>query len=147
MLVGGQKLLFIRFAYLLCNCFLISSGNIKMSSWLLLDQRRLLLCKQASILKQFWRFWTNYSRILKISSKSFRNAFILSLQPNPIYNYAYQVSDDNVQTYIAHQEDRNGENVKGQYRWVNKEYFNHFEARSHSRMSRERLDTCTYLPT
>lgn len=38
--------------------------------------------------------------------------------PNPQYKYAYQVSDDALQTYIAHEENRDGENVSGQYSYV-----------------------------
>lgn len=34
------------------------------------------------------------------------------------YTYAYQISDDNAQTYIAHKEDRDGADVTGQYSYV-----------------------------
>ena len=37
---------------------------------------------------------------------------------NPVYNYAYQVSDDTEQTYIAHQEARDGADVTGEYSYV-----------------------------
>jgi hypothetical protein len=39
------------------------------------------------------------------------------LQPNPVYNYQYQISDDLEQTYIAHQENRDGQDVTGEYRY------------------------------
>ena len=39
-------------------------------------------------------------------------------QPNPTYNYAYQVSDDESQTYIAHQEGREDGVVTGEYSYV-----------------------------
>ena len=42
----------------------------------------------------------------------------VSFQPNPQYKYAYQVSDEGFQTYIAHEENRDGENVNGQYSYV-----------------------------
>ena len=42
----------------------------------------------------------------------------LSIQPNPSYNYAYQVSDDESQTYIAHQEGREDNVVTGEYSYV-----------------------------
>lgn len=38
--------------------------------------------------------------------------------PNPKYNYAYQISDDDEQTYIAHQENRDGSDVTGEYSYV-----------------------------
>jgi len=37
---------------------------------------------------------------------------------NPQYSYAYQVADDNAQTYIAHEEKRDGAEVEGQYSYV-----------------------------
>ena len=39
-------------------------------------------------------------------------------QPNPQYQYKYQVSDDPQQTYIAHEEERDGAAVSGQYSFV-----------------------------
>ena len=39
-------------------------------------------------------------------------------QPNPQYSYKYQVSDDPQQTYIAHEENRDGAAVSGQYSYV-----------------------------
>ena len=39
-------------------------------------------------------------------------------QPNPQYSYKYQVSDDPQQTYIAHEEQRDGAAVSGQYSFV-----------------------------
>ena len=39
-------------------------------------------------------------------------------QPNPQYQYKYQVSDDPQQTYIAHEEQRDGAAVSGQYSFV-----------------------------
>jgi len=38
--------------------------------------------------------------------------------PNPVYAYTYQVADDAEQTYISHQESRDGEDVQGQYSYV-----------------------------
>jgi len=38
--------------------------------------------------------------------------------PNPQYTYSYQVSDDSAQTYLAHNENRDGEQVNGQYSYV-----------------------------
>jgi len=38
--------------------------------------------------------------------------------PNPQYAYKYQVSDDPQQTYIAHEEQRDGAAVSGQYSYV-----------------------------
>jgi len=38
--------------------------------------------------------------------------------PNPQYSYKYQVSDDPQQTYIAHEEQRDGAAVSGQYSYV-----------------------------
>ena len=43
---------------------------------------------------------------------------LTSLQDNPQYSYAYQVADDNAQTYIAHEEKRDGAEVEGQYSYV-----------------------------
>merc|ERR1712203_527720 len=40
------------------------------------------------------------------------------INPNPSYNYAYQVSDDESQTYIAHQEGREDNVVTGEYSYV-----------------------------
>merc|ERR1712001_562670 len=40
------------------------------------------------------------------------------INPNPEYNYAYQVSDDTAQTYIAHQEGRKDNVVTGEYSYV-----------------------------
>jgi len=37
---------------------------------------------------------------------------------NPQYTYKYQVSDEKEQTYIAHDENRNGGSVTGQYSYV-----------------------------
>ena len=39
-------------------------------------------------------------------------------QSNPQYTYKYQVSDEKEQTYIAHDENRNGGSVTGQYSYV-----------------------------
>ena len=41
-----------------------------------------------------------------------------SKQPNPEYAFKYQVSDEKEQTYIAHDENRNGAAVTGQYSYV-----------------------------
>lgn len=41
------------------------------------------------------------------------------MQPNPKYSYTYQVASDNEQTYIAHQESRDGADVNGEYSFVN----------------------------
>jgi len=38
--------------------------------------------------------------------------------PHPIYQYKYQVSDDEKQTYIAHEENRDGSEVQGSYSYV-----------------------------
>jgi len=38
--------------------------------------------------------------------------------PNPQYQYKYQVSDEPEQTYIAHEEQRDGAAVSGQYSYV-----------------------------
>ena len=43
---------------------------------------------------------------------------MINFQPNPTYNYAYQVSDDESQTYIAHQEGREDNVVTGEYSYV-----------------------------
>ena len=40
------------------------------------------------------------------------------LQPNPQYTYSYQVADDDEQTYLAHNENRDGDQVTGQYSYV-----------------------------
>ena len=42
----------------------------------------------------------------------------LLFQPNPTYNYEYQVADDEVQTYITHREGREDNVVTGQYSYV-----------------------------
>merc|ERR1711935_430291 len=42
----------------------------------------------------------------------------MGINPNPTYNYAYQVSDDESQTYIAHQEGREDNVVTGEYSYV-----------------------------
>ena len=39
-------------------------------------------------------------------------------QPNPQYAFKYQVSDESAQTYIAHDEQRDGATVSGQYSYV-----------------------------
>ena len=39
-------------------------------------------------------------------------------QPNPQYQFKYQVSDESAQTYIAHDEQRDGAAVSGQYSYV-----------------------------
>ena len=39
-------------------------------------------------------------------------------QPNPQYTYSYQVADDREQTYMAHQESRDNDLVKGEYSYV-----------------------------
>ena len=44
--------------------------------------------------------------------------FICILQANPKYTYAYQVANDDKQTYIAQEESRNGDQVDGQYSYV-----------------------------
>ena len=44
--------------------------------------------------------------------------FSNTLQDNPQYSYAYQVADDDAQTYIAHQESREGTEVQGEYSYV-----------------------------
>jgi hypothetical protein len=44
--------------------------------------------------------------------------YLPTFQANPQYKYAYQVSDEGFQTYIAHEENRDGENVSGQYSYV-----------------------------
>ena len=41
-----------------------------------------------------------------------------SSQPNPQYTYKYQVSDEEEQTYTAHEESRDGPAVTGQYSYV-----------------------------
>lgn len=38
--------------------------------------------------------------------------------PNPQYLFKYQVSDENEQTYVAHDENRDGASVVGQYSYV-----------------------------
>merc|ERR1711963_204801 len=40
------------------------------------------------------------------------------INPNPQYTYSYQVSDDDKQTYLAHNEDRDGDVVTGTYSYV-----------------------------
>ena len=44
--------------------------------------------------------------------------FTLHFQPNPTYNYAYQVADEESQNYIAHNEGRKDNVVTGQYSYV-----------------------------
>ena len=44
--------------------------------------------------------------------------FTLLFQPNPTYNYAYQVADEESQNYIAHNEGRKDNVVTGQYSYV-----------------------------
>ena len=39
-------------------------------------------------------------------------------QPNPVYTYSYQVSDDSAQTYIQKEESRDGDDVTGSYQYV-----------------------------
>ena len=41
-----------------------------------------------------------------------------SQQPNPQYKFKYQVADEQEQTYISHNEDRDGAAVTGQYQYV-----------------------------
>lgn len=38
--------------------------------------------------------------------------------PNPQYTYSYQVASDEEQTYLAHSESRDGEDVTGEYSYV-----------------------------
>jgi len=38
--------------------------------------------------------------------------------PHPVYTYSFQVADDDAQTYIAKQEDRDGDDVTGEYSYV-----------------------------
>ena len=59
-------------------------------------------------------FLLSYSVYLR---RNFDIQFI-NFQPNPTYNYAYQVSDDESQTYIAHQEGREDNVVTGEYSYV-----------------------------
>lgn len=40
------------------------------------------------------------------------------INPNPQYEYQYQVADDNSQTYLAHNEKRDNDLVTGQYSYV-----------------------------
>ena len=40
------------------------------------------------------------------------------INPNPQYTYSYQVADDEEQTYLAHNENRDGDSVTGQYSYV-----------------------------
>ena len=40
------------------------------------------------------------------------------INPNPQYTYSYQVADDKEQTYLAHNENRDGDQVTGQYSYV-----------------------------
>merc|ERR1712083_176116 len=40
------------------------------------------------------------------------------INPNPTYNYEYQVADEEAQTYITHQEGREDNVVTGQYSYV-----------------------------
>ena len=42
----------------------------------------------------------------------------IHFQPNPTYNYEYQVADEDAQTYITHQEGREDNVVNGQYSYV-----------------------------
>ena len=42
----------------------------------------------------------------------------IHFQPNPTYNYEYQVADEESQTYITHQEGREDNVVNGQYSYV-----------------------------
>merc|ERR1712027_281446 len=38
--------------------------------------------------------------------------------PNPVYTYSYQVSDDHEQTYMQKEENRNGDELTGKYQYV-----------------------------
>lgn len=40
------------------------------------------------------------------------------VNPHPVYNYAFQVADDEAQTYIAKNEERDGDDLTGQYSYV-----------------------------
>lgn len=40
------------------------------------------------------------------------------INPNPQYTYSYQVADDDEQTYLAHTESRDNDEVTGQYSYV-----------------------------
>lgn len=40
------------------------------------------------------------------------------INPNPQYTYSYQVADDEEQTYLAHSETRDNDEVTGQYSYV-----------------------------
>ena len=40
------------------------------------------------------------------------------INPNPKYSYQYQVADDDSQTYLAHNEERDNDLVTGQYSYV-----------------------------
>ena len=53
----------------------------------------------------------------KIYPNNLANFYLPIFQPNPKYSYAYQISEDKEQTYIAHKEDRDGTAVTGEYRY------------------------------
>lgn len=55
---------------------------------------------------------TDYSDITDESDPRFM------FDPNPQYNFKYQVSDDTEQTYVSHEEARDGAAVTGQYSYV-----------------------------
>merc|ERR1712018_641576 len=55
---------------------------------------------------------TDYSDITDESDPRFM------FDPNPQYQFKYQVSDESAQTYIAHDEQRDGAAVSGQYSYV-----------------------------
>ena len=76
-----------------------------------------------SHLQSIWNFKvqgrakTIVKLITKISFSLKWNNNMFSFQSNPKYNFAYQVSDEVKQTYLAHKEERDGNDVTGEYRY------------------------------
>ena len=68
-------------------------------------------------MENIWAGNSSHS-ILSLNGQQLTSPKGILLQPNPQYKYAYQVSDEGFQTYIAHEENRDGENVSGQYSYV-----------------------------
>ena len=52
------------------------------------------------------------------SKFEFDKEILIHFQPNPTFNYEYQVADEESQTYITHQEGREDNVVTGQYSYV-----------------------------
>jgi hypothetical protein len=60
---------------------------------------------------------TSKTQIALFKAGLFYLVFLL-FQPNPVYSYSYQVADDDQQTYMAKTEERDGDQVTGEYSYV-----------------------------